>query len=98
MATVLSAMKNKYKHLSFWKLYSWRYNTIISPCDIQVQNVKFIFKKWFNNDELLHWAKKIKTPHAIRTKWGIRICCQARILTVFLHREGKGIILLVTKS
>ena len=33
---------------------------------------------------------KIKCD-TIETKWGIRNCCQAKILTVFTHREGKRI-------
>ena len=30
---------------------------------------------------------KIKTLHTIETKWGIRICCQARILTLCSNLE-----------
>ena len=37
---------------------------------------------------LLH-REKIKMQHTIETKWGIVICCQAKIFTVFTHREGK---------
>ena len=60
--------------LSFRKLYP---NT----------KTKLYFKILFNYDELTPLAKKIETLHTIETKWRIRICCQARILTLCLHIE-----------
>ena len=56
-----------------------------------MEKLNSILKILFNYDELNPQAKKFKTLHTIETKWGIRICCQARILTMFTHREGKGI-------
>ena len=58
---------------------------------IQIWKLNYVLKIRFNNDELTPLAKKIKTLHAIETKWGIRIYCQARIFTVFTQREDKGI-------
>ena len=58
---------------------------------IQIQKLNCILKIRFNNDKLIPRAEKIKTLHAIETKWGIRIYRQARIFTVFTQREGKGI-------
>ena len=54
---------------------------------IQMQKLNCILKILFNNDELTPGAKKFKTSHTIETKWGIRICCQARILTLCSHIE-----------
>ena len=48
---------------------------------------KIIFRWKNNNDELTHRVKKIKTFHTIETKWGIRICCQIRILKLCSHIE-----------
>ena len=48
---------------------------------------KIIFRLKNNNDELTHRARKIKTFHTIETKWGIRICCQIRILKLCSHIE-----------
>ena len=61
--------------------------------------VKYIISKTIFNQKtercfkirLQQWqasprAKKIKTLHAIGTKWGIRIYCHARILTEFTHK------------
>ena len=56
---------------------------------IQIQ-LKCVLKVCFNNDELIPRAENIKTVHALEAKWGIRIYCQARILTVVTHREDKG--------
>ena len=58
---------------------------------IQIQKLNCVLKLRFNNDELAPQAEKSKTLHEIETKWVIRIYCQARIFTVFTHREGKGI-------
>ena len=44
-----------------------------------------------SNDELTTRAEKVKTLHAMETKWDIRIYCKARIFTVFTHIGGKGI-------
>ena len=49
---------------------------------IQMQNLNCILKIPFNNDELILRAEKIKTCHMIETKWGIRNCCQARVITL----------------
>ena len=54
---------------------------------IQMQKLKCVLKIGFNNDELTPRAEKIKTLHAIETKWSTRIYCQARILTVFTQRR-----------
>ena len=66
--------QKKQQHLSLHKLYS---------------NAKLncILKILLNNDELTSWAQKIKTFHTIETKWGIRNCCQARILALCAHTE-----------
>ena len=48
---------------------------------------KCILKILFNSDELYSQAEKIKTLRTIETKWGIRICCLARILTLCSQRE-----------
>ena len=56
-----------------------------------MQKLNCVLKIRFTNDKLISQAKKIKTLHAMETKWGIKIYCQARILTVFIHREGKEI-------
>ena len=50
-----------------------------------------VLKIRFKNDELTPRSEKIKTLHAIETKWDIRIKCQARLFIVFTHRKGKGI-------
>ena len=48
----------------------------------------------FNNDQLPPpRANNIKIFYAIKTKWSIRIYCQARTLTVFTHIEGEELIL-----
>ena len=52
-----------------------------------MQKLNCILKILFNYDELTPRAEKIKTLHTIETKWGIRICCQARILTLCSHIE-----------
>ena len=52
---------------------------------IQMQNLNFILKVWFYNVELNSRAEKIKTLHTIETKWGLRICSEARILALCLH-------------
>ena len=56
----------------------------------QIQKLNCVLKIRFNNDKLTPWAKKNKKLHAIETKWGIRLYCQAGIFTVFTHKEGKG--------
>ena len=48
---------------------------------IQIQKQKCVLKLGFNNDKLNPRVEKIKTLHAIETKWGIRIYHQARIST-----------------
>ena len=45
----------------------------------------------FFNDKLNPPVEKIKTIHAIESKWETRPCFQARIFTVFKNREGKRI-------
>ena len=52
-----------------------------------MQKLNCISKILFNNDKLTLRAEKIKTFHTIETKWGIRTCCQARILTLCSHIE-----------
>ena len=52
-----------------------------------MQKLNCILKILFNNDELTPRAEIIKALHTIKTKWGIRICCQVRILTVCSHIE-----------
>ena len=52
---------------------------------IQIQKLNCVLKMHFNDDELTPLAEKIKTFHAIETKWGIRIYCQGMIFTVFTH-------------
>ena len=47
--------------------------------------VNCVLKILFNYDELTPRAKKIKTLYTTETKWGIRICCQARIFTLCSH-------------
>ena len=56
-----------------------------------LQKLNCVLKIPFNNDELPPLADKIKTLHAMKTKWGISIYCQARIFNAFTHREDKGI-------
>ena len=58
---------------------------------IQIEKLSCVLKMRFNNDELTLWAEKIKSLHAIKAKWGIRIYCQVSIFTLFTQREGKGI-------
>ena len=58
---------------------------------IQIQKLNIALKIRFNISELAPRAEKIKTIHSIKTKWDIRIYCQAKIFTVFTHRESKGI-------
>ena len=58
---------------------------------IQIQKLTFISKICFFNDKLNPRVEKIKTIHATESKWGTRTCFQARIFTVFKHREGKRI-------
>ena len=52
-----------------------------------MQKLNFILKIPFNCDELSPRTKIFKTLHTIEAKWGIRICCQARILTLCSHKE-----------
>ena len=54
-----------------------------------MQKLNCILEILFNFDELNPRAKKIKTFLTIGTKWGIRICCQARILKLCSQSEGK---------
>ena len=56
-----------------------------------MQKLNCVLKISFSIDELIPWAEKIKTLHAMKTKWGISIYCQARIFNAFTHREDKGI-------
>ena len=58
---------------------------------IQIQKLNCVLKLRFNNDEVNPRAKKVNTFHATETKWDIRIYCQVRIFSAFIHREGKGI-------
>ena len=51
-----------------------------------------ILKIRFNNDELTLETKEFKTLHTLKQNGDIRIFCQARILTLCLHKEK------VTKS
>ena len=52
-----------------------------------MQKLNCISKILFNYDKLNLWAEKVKTLHTIETKWCIRICCQARILTLCSYIE-----------
>ena len=52
-----------------------------------MQKLNCILKILFKNDELTPWFEKIKTVHTIETIWGIKNCCQVRILTLFSHIE-----------
>ena len=54
---------------------------------IQIQKLNYILKTFVNYNELTPRAEKIKALHTIETNWGIRICCQARVPTLFSHRE-----------
>ena len=53
----------------------------------QSQKLNSILKILFSNDELTPRAEKIKTLHTSEIKWGIGICCQARILTLCSNIE-----------
>ena len=57
-----------------------------------MQKLNRILKIIFNYDEITPRAEKIKTFHTIETKWDIRICCQARILTLCSHIEKGKVI------
>ena len=52
-----------------------------------MQKLNCILKILFNNHQLTPRAENIKTFHTIQIKWGVRICCQARILTLCSHIE-----------
>ena len=52
-----------------------------------MQKLNCILKILFNYDELTPQVKKLKILHTIETNWGIRICCQARILKLCPHIE-----------
>ena len=54
---------------------------------IQIQKLKCVLKLGFNNDELIPQAEKIRTLHAVETKWAITIYCKARIITVLRPRR-----------
>ena len=61
---------------------------------IQMQKLNLVLKIRFNHDKLASlplWGKWIKTFYTIEIELGIRIYCQARVFTVFTHRERKGI-------
>ena len=61
---------------------------------IQIHKLNLVLKIRFNHDKLASpplRAKWIKTFYTIETELGIKIYCQARIFTVFTHRERKGI-------
>ena len=52
-----------------------------------MQKLNCILKILFNIHDLTHWAEKIKILHAIETKWGIRNCCQDKMLKRCSHIE-----------
>ena len=54
---------------------------------IEIHKLKCVIKLGFHNDKQTPRAEKIKTIHAIKTKWGIRIYCQGRIFIVFTQRR-----------
>ena len=57
---------------------------------IQIQKLNIALKIRFNISELA--PRTEKSRQSIRSKkWDIRIYCQAKIFTVFTHRESKGI-------
>ena len=55
-----------------------------------MQKLNFVLKIRYNNDELTVRSEKTKTLHAIETKWGIRIYCQAKIFTVYTLRKSEN--------
>ena len=52
-----------------------------------MQNLHFILKIRFNNDEPNPQVEEMKILHMIETEWGVGICCQARVLTLCSHIE-----------
>ena len=52
-----------------------------------MQNLHFILKIRFSNDELNPQVEEMKILHMIETEWGVGICCQARVLTLCSHIE-----------
>ena len=54
-----------------------------------MQKLNCILKILFDSGELTPRAEKIKTLHTTETKWGIRICCQANIFTLFSHKKNE---------
>ena len=60
---------------------------IISKNYTQMQKLNCILKIFFSYEEITPREEKIKILHTSEAKWGVRICCQVRILTLCSHIE-----------
>ena len=58
---------------------------------IQIQKLNCVLKMHFSNVEPSLRGEKIKTLRVIESRTALKMCCHARIFTVFTQREAERI-------